>query len=158
MNSPLNDDRPTVVAGFGSPHGDDQAGWRLAAMLQQRTHFPARVIAVIEATELFESLQGCQRLIIVDACHSGRKPGSITQLRWPDSRIGARHGQSTHGLGVADTLRLAKELDCLPMVVDVIGIEIADCTPARAISSAVLHAVVKLEARIAKELCEVAHA
>ena len=67
---------PTVVAGFGSPHGDDQAGWRLAAMLERRPDLPARVIAVHEATQLLDALQDCQRLIIVDACLSGGRVGS----------------------------------------------------------------------------------
>ena len=33
----------TVVAGFGSPHGDDQAGWQVVALLGQRSDLRARL-------------------------------------------------------------------------------------------------------------------
>lgn len=158
MNSPGNDDWPTVVAGFGSPRGDDQAGWRLAANLQQGPCVPARVLAILEPTQLIEALTGCQRLIVVDACHSGRKPGAITRLRWPDPQIMICHSHSTHGFGVADTLRLADRLGRLPPLVEVYGIEIADCLPEGQISPVVSWAVDNLAARILEELREVVHA
>jgi len=158
MDSPWKDDWPTVVAGFGSPQGDDQAGWRLAAILQQGERVPARVLAILEPTQLLEALADCQRLIIVDACHSGNKPGTVTRLCWPDPQITICHSHSTHGFGVADTLRLADRLGRLPPLVEVYGIEIANCMPASEISPVVSGAVHSLAARILDELREVAHA
>lgn len=158
MNSPWNDDWPNVVAGFGSPHGDDQAGWRLAAILQQTSHVPARVLAILEPTQLIEALANCQRLILVDACRHGKKPGAISRLRWPDPRIVACHSHSTHGMGVSETLRLAERLGRLPPLVEVYGIEIADCSPGADVSPVVSWAVGNLAARILEELREVAHA
>jgi hydrogenase maturation protease len=158
MNSSLRDVWPTVVAGFGSPHGDDQAGWRLAGMLKRRTGLPARVIAVHEATQLLEALEDCRRLIIVDACQSGGPVGSITQLRWPDARIAERHHHSTHGVGICGSLQLACRLGRMPPQVDVFGIEVEDCSPGRDICPAVMEAVVRLESRIVNELRGVVHA
>lgn len=158
MYSPWNDDWPTVVAGFGSPDGDDQAGWRLAAVLQQSPHTPARVLAVLEPRQLIEALANCERLIVVDSCCRGKKPGSIVRLRWPDPRIVICHSHSPLGMGVTDTLALAERLRRLPPLVDVFGIEVADCSPGVDVSPAVSSAVDDLAESILEELHEVAHA
>lgn len=155
MNRSLRHNWPIVVAGFGSPHGDDQVGWRLVAMLERRPHVPARMIAVHESTQLIEVLGGCRQLIIVDACHSGGTAGVVTRLEWPDPRISVRHSCSTHGLGVADTLRLAERLGCLPPVVEVYGIEAEDCSPGRVISPLVLTAVAEVEREVFEAIREV---
>jgi hydrogenase maturation protease len=148
----------TVVAGFGSPHGDDQAGWRLAAMLERRPDVHARVIAVHEATQLLDALEGCQRLIIVDACQSGGPVGSVTRLRWPDARIAEQHHHSSHSVGICGALQLASRLGRMPAQVDVFGIEIEDCSPGHEMGPAVIEAIVELESTIMNELREVVHA
>lgn len=157
MNDSHGNRSDVVVAGFGSPHGDDQAGWRLVAMLERR-HLPARIIAVYESTQLLEALRGCQHLIIVDACHSGSRVGAVTRFRWPDGRVAARHQHSTHGIGVCGLLELTERLGALPASVEIIGIEVADCQPGRDLSPAVKRAVTDLEAKIFDELREVVHA
>jgi len=148
----------TVVAGFGSPHGDDQAGWRLADMLQRLPNLPARVIAVHEATQLLDAIQDCQRLIIVDACQSGGTIGSITRLRWPDARIAERHHHSSHSVGICGALQLASRLGRMPELVEVFGIEVKDCSPGSDIHPAVQEAVVQLGTTLLAELREVIHA
>jgi hydrogenase maturation protease len=155
--SPINN-WPTVVAGFGSPHGDDQAGWRLATMLGRRPDVPARVIAIHEATQLLDALQNCQRLIIVDACRSGGRVGSITRLRWPDARIAECHHHSSHSVGICGALQLAARLGRMPAQVDVFGVEVEDCSPGQDLSLAVTQAIVNLVATILDELREVVHA
>jgi hydrogenase maturation protease len=143
-----------VIAGFGSPHGDDQAGWRLIEMLQQRPELPARVVAVREATELLEELGGCRKLVVVDACRCGGRMGTITRLEWPDPRIEQQHSHSSHGMGVCCALRLAERLGRLPPEVEVYGIEIAEWEPGHEITFEVLEAVKELDAVISAELCE----
>jgi hydrogenase maturation protease len=144
-----------LVAGFGSPHGDDQAGWRVVEMLRERGGVAARSVAVREATELLELLHGCRKLIIVDGCRGGGRMGSLTRLKWPDPRIDKRHSHSTHGMGVCCALQLAERLGRLPADVEVFGIEIAEWEPGHEITFEVLSAVKELEAAIAAELCEV---
>lgn len=158
MNSFSNSHWPAVVAGFGSPHGDDQAGWRLAALLQSRPDLPARVIAVHEATQLLDALPDCRRLIIVDACMSGDRGGTITRLRWPDARIAERHHHSSHSVGICGALQLASRLGRLPDQVDVFGIEVENCSPGQDISPAVERAIFSLETTILDEIREVVHA
>jgi hydrogenase maturation protease len=112
-----------VVAGFGSPHGDDRTGWELATRLARRPNVEARVLCVGEGTELLHGLSGCERLILVDACRGSGPPGTITRYVWPDPRIRRHHDRSTHQFGLTSALELAKQLGRLPAEVVVFGIE-----------------------------------
>jgi hydrogenase maturation protease len=143
----------TVVAGLGSPFGDDQAGWRLAEMLRRRIDIPARVVAISDAADLLIALVHCNRLIAVDACYSGNEVGSVTRLRWPDPRIAVRHQRSTHGMGLVEALQLAGRLGDLPLDVEIFGVEIENCSPGREISGRVMRAVARLESQIFEEIC-----
>jgi hydrogenase maturation protease len=158
MESTVQRDWPTIVAGIGSPHGDDQAGWRVAALLARRSELPAHIITVHEPTQVLEALRGCERLIIVDACHWGGVVGSVLRLSWPDARIAAARRHSTHGIGIADVLTLAERFDELPSVVEVYGIETGDCLPGHDLTPEVARAAAEVEIQIAKDLCEAAHA
>jgi hydrogenase maturation protease len=154
----FNDCWATVVAGVGSPFGDDQAGWRLVEMLERRPNVPARLVKVGEGTKLLDTLDDCSKLVIVDACRGVCRVGAVTRLKWPDSRIAKRHSHSTHGVGVSDALRLAERLGRLLRDVVIYGIEVGDCNPGHEICQEVLKTVAKLEAVIWGELCEAAHA
>jgi hydrogenase maturation protease len=148
----------TVVIGVGSPFGDDQAGWRLVEMLRRRPRSPARLKAIDDPIKLVDECTGSRRLIIVDACRSGGRVGSLSRLHWPDPRIAARHSHSTHGVGVSDALRLAEQLGRLPPVVDIYGIEVGDCKPGHGICFEVLQTLREVEGEIADRLCEASHA
>jgi hydrogenase maturation protease len=144
----------TVVVGLGSRCGDDQAGWRVVERLERRVGLPARAVAISEATELLNAIGGCEHLIVVDACRSGNRAGAITRLRWPDRRIAVRHTRSTHGIGLAEVLRLAERLGELPTDVEICGIELADFSPGKEISPETLRAVATLEAQLYDKLLE----
>jgi hydrogenase maturation protease len=158
MNTSWRPDWPTLVAGFGSPHGDDQAGWRVVAILSGSADLPARVIAVHEPTQVLEALGGCQRLIVIDACQGGGCAGTVTRLVWPDPRIATHHRHSTHGVGVADVLKLAETLGDLPPSVEIFGIEIADRSLEHDLTPDVVRAVSEVAVQIVGRLREVAHA
>jgi hydrogenase maturation protease len=148
----------TVVAGIGSPFGDDQAGWRLVEMLERRSNLPARLIKVHEATQLVDVLNDCSTLIVVDACRGVCTVGAVTRLEWPDPRIARRHSQSTHGVGVCDALRLAEQLGRLPPVVKIFGIEVGECEPGHEMCLEVLRSVAELADVIWGELRETVYA
>jgi hydrogenase maturation protease len=153
-----NEHWATVVAGVGSPFGDDQAGWRIVEMLERRPNVRARFVKVHDVTELLDALDDCRKLVIVDGCRGVCRVGAVTRLTWPDSRICKRHSHSTHGIGVCDALRLAEQLGRLPPEVVIYGIEVGDCEPGREICLEVLQSVAELEAVIGGELYEAAHA
>jgi hydrogenase maturation protease len=141
-----------VIAGFGSPHGDDQAGWRVVTLLEAHGGLPARVLAVYDVSQILHALDGCSTLVVVDACLSSGEPGTISRFIWPDPRVAEYHGNSTHSLGVPNVLRLAEALGRLPETVIVYGIEVEQCDPGRAISAEVTGAIAELEAIIAAEV------
>jgi hydrogenase maturation protease len=97
-------------------------------------------------------LEGCTRLIVVDACRSGRPAGTVVRTTWAEvcrglaGAPGADAGPSSHGLGVAEALGLAEALGRLPdpAAVALVGIEAeADdagapvCEPSAAVRGAV---------------------
>jgi hydrogenase maturation protease len=147
-----------VVAGFGSPHGDDQAGWQVITLLGRRPELPARLARITEGTQLIDELQDCRRLIVIDACRGGSKIGAITRIKWPDPRVRQYHNHSTHSVGLCNALELAERLDCLPPNIEIFGIEIGSYRPLDEISAEVAHAVSELTEIIAVELCEIAYA
>jgi hydrogenase maturation protease len=147
-----------TVAGFGSPHGDDQAGWQVVASLQRRTDLPARLVKITEGTQLIDELVGCRRLIVVDACRGGPQIGAITRFEWPDPRIRQYHNHSTHGVGLCNALQLAERLGRMPPNVEIFGIEIGSYRPLDEISADVVQSVAELVEIISAELCEAAYA
>ena len=147
-----------VIAGFGSPHGEDQAGWQVAARLAGDDSNVARVLAIREGTQLVSELAGCQKLIVVDACRSTSPLGTITRFRWPDSRIREHHSHSTHGIGLCNALELAAQLGRLPAEVELFGIEISGPNPLAELSCEVKSAVDELVEILRAELNEAVHA
>lgn len=147
-----------VVAGFGSPHGDDQVGWKVISELSQRPHLPARVVRIREGTQLIHELDGCEKLIVVDACRGSGPRGTISRYWWPDPRITLHHDRSTHEIGVCSALALAQQLGKLPGIVHVYGIEIGEGDLVGNISGELLRAIDELVAVIVAEIGEVVYA
>jgi hydrogenase maturation protease len=147
----------TVVAGFGSPHGDDQAGWQVVSLLQRRPDLPARLVKITEGTRLINELVGCRRLIVVDGCRGGPQLGAITRVEWPDLRVRQYHNHSTHGVGLCNALELAGRLGRMPPCVEIFGIEIGNYRPLEEISAEVARAVAALVEIISAEVCEAAY-
>lgn len=158
MNSVMDQREAIVVAAFGSPHGDDQVGWRVAAHLQRRPGIAARVVLLAEGTGLLEELSGCEQLIVVDACRSGAPVGALTRLEWPDPRVRRRHNQSTHGISACDALELAEQMGRIPPRVVLFGVEIAVHNPLSRLSPEVEAAVPQLQEVILREIDEFRHA
>lgn len=140
------------VLGIGSPHGDDQAAWRLVERLRNRKERNASMASLSDASQLLDFLDHCDRLIIVDACAGGGSPGTITRLEWPDARIEAWHSHSTHGMSVAYALQLAEKLGLLPLKVVLFGIELSQCQQVGSPSEIVEKAISELVEQILLEI------
>ncbi len=143
MKSPV--ESTTLIAGVGSPHGGDAAGWRAVELLRARD-LSARLLTVGAPVMLVGELEGIERLVVIDACRSGGRPGEVRRLHWPDGLVDGLGVGSTHGLGVVEALRLAETLGRLPPSVELYAIEVGDCMPGGAIEPAV--------ARAAREVAE----
>ena len=136
------------VVGMGSPHGDDQAGWRLVEMLGTAVD----ATALSDPGRLLDHLEGCEKLILVDACRSGQAPGTILRLSWPDASLRTFAGGSTHSLGIGAVLALAENLGRLPPAVVLFAVEAESREPNQELSPAVSAALPELCRRVRGEI------
>lgn len=129
------------VAGIGSPHGDDQVGWLVVESLAG-LRLPGVVCARrADPLELLDDVGRCDLLLVVDAVQSGRVPGSLVLLAWPDASVELSRGRSTHGFGLGEVLTLAGSLGRrLPRVV-LAGVEAGAAGPCQGLSQAVAAAL-----------------
>lgn len=141
-----------LVLGIGSPYGADRIGWLLVDRLSQRTDLCATVAALSTPLELLDHLDGCQFLLIVDACRTGAAEGSVIRLSWPDRRIRAHQTLSSHGMGVGESLRLAEQLGKLPERVVLLCLEVGDQSGAPTGSAESTPGMDELEHRVLDEL------
>ena len=129
-----------LVAGLGSAHGDDRAGWLAAEKLAAECRDDPD-ITVRKATiplDVLDWLEGIEILHVCDACeatHGQRKLHRFTwdagQLVHADNSIDAdRHATlrtlrsgGSHDFGLPDVLRLAAEIQQLPKQVIIWAIE-----------------------------------
>ncbi|RME13897.1 MAG: hydrogenase maturation protease, partial [Alphaproteobacteria bacterium] len=98
-------------------------------------------------------MEGRARVVIVDACRSGAPVGSVTRL---DGRADALPGWlrsvSSHGIGIAEAVGLARALDMLPERVEIWAIEGRGFAPGDALSPGVARAVSEVAGAIARAL------
>lgn len=148
---------PTLVVGIGhEDRGDDAAGPLTARLLARAWGdlLPPHVIVRAwrgDPLGLIEAWSGVERLVLVDAVVSGAAPGTCRRYG-VDAPFAAAAGTSTHGVGIADALALARMLGRLPPAVEVWGIEAADFTAGAPPSEAVAAAAATLAARLAATL------
>jgi hydrogenase maturation protease len=134
--------RPLLI-GVGMPHAGDDAAGRLVA---QRLAGREQPFDIAEAwgiaADLVMLFEGRERVLIVDACRSGAPPGTIHRI---DATSGTLPGYlssvSSHGIGVAEGIRLAEALARLPRHCEVWAIEGANFSLGAPITPAVRAAI-----------------
>jgi len=117
----------TLILGVGNYlQTDDGVSVHTLEYLTENEMIPAHVQVVDGGTcglDLLQYLEGVDHLILVDAVHGGKEPGSI--IRMEGKRIPAYLAMkmSPHDIGLPDLLATAKLRDIYPARVVVIGIE-----------------------------------
>jgi hydrogenase maturation protease len=141
------------IIGIGRlDRGDDAAGRLAARLLSGRLDAAIELIEVEgEVTELLDALEGAAAVIIVDAVRGGAEAGTLMRFDAMDDPIPLPAEASTHGLGVAEAIELARALGRLPAKVVVHGIEGARFEPGAPLSAAVEAALAPLAARVLEE-------
>ncbi len=114
------------VIGIGNDlRGDDAAGPEAVRRLRARALPGLEVVAcAADPQALLEAWSGGDDVTVVDAMRSGAPPGTVTRFdaaRGPLPLEGFR--SSTHGLGVAAAVELARALGRLPARLEIVGIE-----------------------------------
>lgn len=157
---PAARDRPglslsRLVIGIGNPdRGDDAAGRLVARRLRGRL---AEDVAILElrgeATELLAALEGPTSVVLVDACVSGVPPGTVRRFDAGAGPLPAgAFGLSSHGLGPAEAIELARALGQLPPRCLVYAIEGASFEIGAPLSDRVAAALAAVADRIAADL------
>ena len=140
-----------LVIGIGNiDRGDDGVGIVAARELRERLGDCAVVRECRgEATELIEAWRGARDVILIDAISSADPPGTISRIdlkngQLPPSAIGS----STHGLGLAQAVELARVLERLPGSLILYGVAAGQFQLGCGLSPAVNRAVVDIVERV----------
>lgn len=131
-----------LVIGVGNPgRGDDGAGLEVAGRVRS-AHALRRDNSSYELIDLWE---GADEVILVDAAHSGAPAGTIHRIEANEERMpGGMLATSTHSVGVAETVELARILGRLPPRLLIYGIEVSDVTVGGLLSPEVERAIDEL--------------
>jgi len=113
----------TLVIGLGNPIlGDDGVGWRVAEEVARVMAGRPQVeidCASLGGLSLMERLTGYERVILIDAIFTGKKPlGSVTTFALdslPDLTAG--HSASTHDTSLRTALKVGRSMN-LPLPAD----------------------------------------
>lgn len=120
----------TLVVGIGSPHGDDQAGWRVIDLLAQSMLGHCQLARAKVPHELLDGLGDVQRMHVVDACSTADTTEGLMRFELTadkdqadrlifvpaDRREGepALRSGMTHHIDLMSVMRLAQALRKLP--------------------------------------------
>jgi hydrogenase maturation protease len=144
-----------IVIGIGNPdRGDDAAGPSVVKLL--RGSLPAGIELSAyggDVAALVSRLEGAEEAFLIDACASGAQPGTVR--RFDVTAASLPHGVfglSTHGLGLAEAIELARALGGLPPQCVVYAIEGGSFEMGAPLSSAVAAAAKEIAAQLRAEL------
>jgi hydrogenase maturation protease len=149
------DVRRRVVIGVGNPdRGDDGVGPMVMSMLRGQLPSDVRIEHRLGgAMALIDVLREADVAVLVDAMVSGGRAGSILRLDCSAVDVSLPVGAaSSHGLGVAEAIALARLLGCLPRRCVVFAVEGVRFELGSAISPPVAGAVAGVAARVRAEL------
>jgi hydrogenase maturation protease len=106
-----------------------------------------------EPTSLVEAWEGADAVWLVDAVSSGAPPGTVYRLDAGDDALPARlFRASTHHVGLAETVELARTLGRLPARTIVFGIEGARFRAGEGLTPEVAAAVARVADAVAEEV------
>jgi hydrogenase maturation protease len=149
--------RPELkVVGVGNPwRGDDAAGLVAARTLRKLLPDGVEVLEREgEPASLIDAWEGADAVWVVDAVRSGAAPGTVHRLDATERPLPAElFGASTHHLGLADGVELARVLGRLPRRLVVFGIEGASFAAGEAPTPAVSAAAGRAARAIRDEVC-----
>lgn len=147
---------PALVLGVGNrDRGDDAVGPIVAEAMARR--WPGALEAMVvegDLSTLALRWRPEHRVVVVDAMVSGAEPGTAVAIEWPSAEaagVGASP-TSTHSIGLAAALELARLLGRLPAALTVVGVEGTAFDLLAPLSPAVAAAVEPVVAQVASLL------
>ncbi len=150
--------RETLIIGVGSPQGDDRLGWLAVENLANHADLRAlgdrlSLIALDRpGTALIAHWRGAHKVIVIDAVQSEAPTGTLHRIG-TDELAPCRTLASSHGFGLAETLRLADSLGVLPEDLVIFGVAIGDATPGEeVVSDEIMRALPELVSAVVSEV------
>jgi len=140
-----------LVIGIGNPwRGDDGVG---AAVVRALSGHPGleTIHCHGEPAELMDLWAGFDQVFLVDAVVTGGAPGTMLRLS-ADQPLPRPARHSSHGLGLAEAVELARALGELPPQLVIYGIEVESLDDGAGLSPAVAAAVPEIVETIVGEL------
>jgi hydrogenase maturation protease len=147
----------TLIAGLGSPHGDDQLGWVVVDHLRPILAEDLAVCKVSTALELLDCLESQDTAIVIDSVAPSGRPGTVRTVTWPCPELAALTPWSTHSLGLVEALQLAEVLGRLPRRVTIHTIEAQATAPGASLSRLMMPAIEAVVKTVLGELRGFAH-
>ena len=149
------------VLGIGSPFGDDQLGWEVVKLLQQKPTlhcFGPDQLHIDHydrpGMHLLELMKPAQTVFLIDAIKTGAIIGTIHRFQNEEIEgIGDR--LSTHDLGISAAMKIGAILQVLPPKVVLYGIEISDAPFQFALSEPIKQAIKALSVRVESEILSI---
>ncbi len=132
-----------VVVGMGSEYRrDDGAGPAVADRVAELRDGVVNIGPIADPLDLLGLWDGAELAVVIDAVHSGAEPGTVRLIEVGAAPKGESGGDpagttSTHGIGLAGVLRLARAVGSAPKRVVVVGIEGDDFGQGTGLSPAV---------------------
>lgn len=145
----------TLVIGVGNEYRHDDAVGLVVARRLREKNLQNVIVLEMSGTgaELIEAWRGAEKVILIDAAHSGAEPGKVFRFEAHHQSIPTEFFHySTHALSVAEAIELARTLGHLPPHIIVYGIEGKDFTMGTGLSPEVEQAALTVLSRIYAEL------
>ena len=145
-----------VVCVGNAFRGDDAAGLEVAKLLHGTLPADAEVLEREgEPTALIDAWEGAEALWLVDTVSSGARGGAVHRLEAGEQELPAGlFRASTHHLGLADAVELARALGRLPPRTVVYGIEGARFEAGHELTPEVAAALPQVALAVQAEVCE----
>ncbi|WP_278469114.1 hydrogenase maturation protease [Gimesia maris] len=148
----MNNGAQIMVAGIGSPHGDDQAGWEVARQIERRGLTHVRVKLARTPADLLDWIEPDMNIVICDACRGAGAAGSVHHWEWPCGQLDEIRWSGTHQMSLVGVLALAEQLGKLPEHVQIYGIELQSDHSEETISDIVQSGVIAAVESICEKL------
>jgi hydrogenase maturation protease len=128
-----------LVIGCGNAdRGDDGVGLAVARSVEAAAVPGVRVVTgTSDPASLMDLWAGVDEVVIVDASSSGRPPGTVRRLDPTTEPVPARPAVSSHALGLAEAVELARALGRFPARIVVYTVEVEGCAHGAGLSPAV---------------------
>ena len=120
------------VIGIGSPFGEDRLGWQVIEKLRREFVTADRPVSFLALDRpgpaLIEHMKDARGIVLIDALSNTGQPGRIQRLSLADIEELESNRLSTHAIGLADTLKLARALGIETRLM-LIGMELPEQEP-----------------------------